>query len=77
MSWTATTDQGQVAPGSELAIFEDGWAPGVPVRKLTAGVALAIRFPGGAAAIDCIASVATIGEICSGHGAAAQGGAWL
>jgi hypothetical protein len=68
MSWTARTDQGQIAPGTELAIFEDGWAPGVPERELTGGVALAIRFSNGAAArIDVIKVTATDAIIQTGQ----------
>jgi|GraSoi_2013_40cm_1033754.scaffolds.fasta_scaffold10227_3 hypothetical protein len=37
MSWRAETVHGQLAPGTELSIFEEPWEPGAPAQSPPSG----------------------------------------
>jgi hypothetical protein len=50
MGWVAATDESQLAPGTVLSIFEDGWGAGLPPMPLPPNVSVAIRFADGTVA---------------------------
>jgi hypothetical protein len=48
MTWCAETDHIEIAAGTLLAVFEQPWGNGIPIRSLPSGVPLKVRFPNGA-----------------------------
>jgi hypothetical protein len=49
MRWRAETDQGQLALGAELVIYQQLWADGDRPKCPSVGASIAIEFPNGQA----------------------------